>query len=173
MSTKIEWCNEITEKLIKRFWSYVDIRTSDECWEWQRGLFGSGYGQFRIGKYKVRTHRIAFFLRRGYLPFDKIICHTCDNPKCCNPKHLFDGTHKDNAVDRERKGRGGDGGSFIKKLTGQVRGVNNPAHKLTTIQADEIRYLRDTRGFTYRRLAKLYKVSQSQIGNIINKRNWK
>lgn len=59
--TKIEW----TDRLRARFWSYVDRRGPKECWPWKGGLFTNGYGQFRLGKRKVKAHRCAFELERG------------------------------------------------------------------------------------------------------------
>jgi len=173
MPTKIPWTNNLTEKIVKRFWSYVDIRTPTQCWEWKKGLFQNGYGQFRVGKYKIRTHRLAFYLRRKYLPEDKYICHSCDNPKCCNPSHLFDGTPKQNSQDRDEKGRTGDGGSTMKRLTGMARGINNPAHRLNPYQVNRIKYIYANDGiYTMKKLGKMFGVCTSTIRNIIREKTW-
>jgi len=171
MSSKIEWIQKVW-KLEKRFWSYVNIRTPTECWEWQGGLFQNGYGQFRVGRTKQKAHRISFLLYKKYLPNDKFICHHCDNPKCVNPTHLFDGTPKDNSQDRDIKGRRGDGGSKMKILTGMCRGINNPAHKLTPYKVHEILTMH-SQGYKARYLAKKFNVCPSTIGNIIHGRTWK
>jgi hypothetical protein len=100
-----------TLKSIKqRFWSKVKINNHDECWEWQSTIKKTGYGSFSIfidGKWKKEgTHRVAYFLTTNDWPGDMLICHTCDNKKCCNPAHLWKGTYLDNNQDREKKRRG-------------------------------------------------------------------
>lgn len=167
MGTKIEWTDE--DK--RRFWSKV--RKSDNCWWWQAGLFSNGYGQFRLGKKKIKAHCFVYMICFGEIPASKIVCHTCDNKKCVNPAHLFLGTHKDNAQDRDKKGRSGDGGSKTKKQTGMVMGENNPAAKLSVIQVRYIRMLWEQDFWTQRGLARKFGVSQSQIANIIHRRSWK
>lgn len=87
------------------FWQNVRKGRSDQCWPWMRYRTETGYGRFRAGSQQVRAHRAAFMLAYGYDPAPLIICHTCDNPPCCNPSHLFAGTPSDNALDRMRKGR--------------------------------------------------------------------
>jgi len=89
-----------------QFWSKVRIGAADECWEWQRYLMPNGYGHFRY-KYKTwLTHRLSWTLENGDIPKELCVLHKCDNRKCVNPSHLFLGTYKDNAIDRENKGRG-------------------------------------------------------------------
>ncbi len=101
---------QVKEKTIERFWSKIKFGEPNECWEWQRSVDGRGYGQFQIGTLKnpkkVNSHRYVFQCVFGKLPSRKILaCHTCDNPKCCNPNHLFPGTQKDNMHDAKIKGR--------------------------------------------------------------------
>ncbi len=89
--------------LAERFWSKVDIRGPDECWVYTAGLYPNGYGHFWIDGGNRGAHRVAFFLTHGYWP--KVCRHTCDNPPCCNPRHLKDGTVLDNVRDKIDKGR--------------------------------------------------------------------
>lgn len=83
-----------------------------ECWNWKLSTRTDGYGTFRFWDKDIKkcrayaAHRVAYFLAFGDPPPHLQVCHTCDNKICCNPTHYFLGTHKDNAEDRERKGRG-------------------------------------------------------------------
>jgi len=88
------------------FWSKVDRSGGcDACWQWVGKKDKRGYGKVCIGCKDVLTHRLAYILTKGSIPKEMVICHTCDNPPCCNPKHLSAGTHKDNVADAIAKGR--------------------------------------------------------------------
>lgn len=63
------------------------------------------YGRVRVDGKKVLAHRRAYELARGPIPPGMKVCHSCDNPLCCNPAHLFLGTQKDNVQDSITKGR--------------------------------------------------------------------
>lgn len=86
--------------LAERFWQKVDRCKPLDCWEWQAYRYPSGYGHFQIRKGKWEyAHRLAYRLAVG--PLGKLhVLHSCDNPPCCNPKHLRLGTHQENMQDR-------------------------------------------------------------------------
>lgn len=91
-----------------RFWAKVKISSEpDDCWEWTGGINPNGYGRIGSHKYgeQYSTHRLAYKLTHGEITDGLFVLHSCDNRKCCNPAHLFLGTHKDNVADMINKGR--------------------------------------------------------------------
>jgi hypothetical protein len=99
-----------TTPLEARFWSKVKIIDDDDsCWEFDGAHHPDGYGQFQWtppGETKrraVNASRVALYLATGKMP--TIACHNCDNPPCCRPSHLYDGTHKTNGADKAARGR--------------------------------------------------------------------
>jgi hypothetical protein len=93
-------------------WKYVSKGLEDECWNWTAGKQGT-YGAFRIeGKY-YKAHRVVYAIARGHIAlegplsqYDKThVLHTCDNPLCCNPKHLYLGDIWDNMRDKVMRNR--------------------------------------------------------------------
>lgn len=101
----IDGFEPISEMDKARFWSKVN--QTEYCWEWSAYLDKNGYGVFSLGKYspRVSAHRFAYMLINGSIETGKVVCHSCDNPKCVNPSHLFIGTHQDNMRDMHVKGR--------------------------------------------------------------------
>ena len=105
---------QFTPKQVRDFWSKVIVGGLDggldECWPWTAAVINSGYGVKRVtldGKNKmILAHRMAWVIFNSDIPDGLIVCHQCDNKLCCNPSHLFLGTHKDNTQDMMVKLRG-------------------------------------------------------------------
>lgn len=89
---------------VDRFWPKVHVCSESECWEWQASTNQDGYGRFRVDGKKRQAHHVAFFLKHGRWP--NYVLHSCDNPPCCNPAHLKEGTHAENIDECWNKGRG-------------------------------------------------------------------
>src|SRR4051812_23104286 len=112
---------------LQSFWSRVDIKTNKECWNWTGGS-NRGYGSFWNGRRFAYAHRLAWILKHRRIPKGLKVLHECDNSLCCNHRHLFLGTNKDNTEDMIRKGR-----------KASTKGVNNGRAKLNE---DKVRYIR-------------------------------
>ena len=100
----------------ERFWEYTIVPINpDACWTWIGHLDGKGYGSLYWKRAEngspiaVRAHRFSFELHYGPIPTGLHGCHSCDNPRCVNPEHLFIGTQQDNMNDMMNKGRGRSG----------------------------------------------------------------
>lgn len=99
----------LTPKRRARFLSRIEVRGEDECWPWTGGnLTKFGYGQMQgsnnYRKWSLLAHRGIWFCTHAREPID-IIRHTCDNPLCCNPAHLVEGSYADNSADMVSRGR--------------------------------------------------------------------
>lgn len=151
---------ELTDADRDRFWSKVDIQDQDDCWPWLDFLsVKNKYGVFYISAVKFLAHRVAYSLALGN-PRSKLVCHSCDNPSCCNPEHLWLGTSLDNILDMIAKGR-----------KRSPHGSNAGMAKLTEIEVLQIRD-RAARGQSLSDLAKLYPVTTSNIRAIVNRQTW-
>jgi hypothetical protein len=105
------WIQHLTPDKIAAFWAKVDIRSDDECWKWTAYTNASGYGMFGVGsrtddsRRRVYAHRFAWEVTNGPIPNRLFVCHTCDNPPCVNPNHMFLDTLHGNMKDAAAKGR--------------------------------------------------------------------
>ena len=141
--------------LEKRFDEKVEM-IPDGCWVWLARCDRDGYGRIRIGKLMFRSHRVAWERKNGTIPDGMFVLHTCDNPYCVNPNHLFLGTQTENMKDKNGKGRGS-------------RGIGRWSAKLSESNVLSIRA--DIR--TQEEIAKDYGVNRATISDIQTKRTWR
>lgn len=144
-----------------RFWARVDRSQGDNaCWPWTGARKPFGHGNLSWhGRYDV-AHRIAYELTVGPITPGAVIRHRCDNPPCCNPRHLVPGTHADNVRDAHDRGR---------CATGERSGTA----KLTAAEVAEIRQRYAAGGVRQRDIAADYRVSQTLIGLIVRGKRWR
>ena len=150
--------------LVERFWSKV--RKTDECWVWTASKDREGYGEIaRPGKSAgmLGAHRVSWEIHFGPVPEDMDVLHTCDNPPCVRPDHLYLGTHADNMRDMALRGRA---------RAGPQAGEDNPMSKLTWEMVGGIRERYATGAFTQKELGIEFLVSRQAIGRIVNGRGW-
>ncbi len=93
-----------------RYWEKVVKGLPGDCWGWTAGVdtHGLPYANLSLpgrGTNDVKAHRFSWELHNGPIPSGLMVLHSCDNPPCTNPEHLFLGTHADNMADRNAKGR--------------------------------------------------------------------
>ena len=175
-----------------RFWGFVDVRGPDECWLWKGGVVSSRkwpgrpkYGKFWLQGKTVEAHRVAYFLQKGPIPNpDRLVCHSCDVPLCCNGVHLFPGTYKDNKMDSVKKGRHAFGdkhglrahpekaargerhGSFLSPERWKF-GEQHHEAKISDVIVEAIRTEYVTGGISQQRLADKYGITQSHVSKIV------
>jgi hypothetical protein len=146
-----------------RFWSKVDKRGPDECWPWLGAKGPTGHGSFRIDARRDgmhgNAHRAAYEIANG-VPLSEIkrkkwgelyVCHTCDNPSCVNPKHLYLGSHASNMKDMNDRGRHAHAG---------------PPRKYSDEYVEYVKRLRAS-GISQDKIAKITGIAQTIISQMV------
>lgn len=158
------------EKDEERFLLNIDIKEEDMCWLWKGGISkNNGYGRMKINGEMYRAHRISWeYFNEKEIPENMLICHKCDVKLCCNPFHLFLGTHQDNMHDKFIKGRncyGEKSGRYTHPET-TARGERVGTSKLNENQVIEIIQLLKSKDIKQTEIAKKFNVNKSLITKI-------
>lgn len=148
----------------QRFWKKVTVGHASECWIWNGAKDLKGYGRINAGGNgrALLAHRVSWELENGEIAEGQCALHSCDVPSCVNPRHLFLGTIKDNNRDMWEKNRG---------HIPHHKGERNPAAKLTQVQVNDIRKLREA-GWILKDIAEKYEISISNVHWIITGKHW-
>jgi len=159
----------IAEEMIAEFWNRMAILSDDDCWLWKWGVSGAGYGQMRINGTMWFSHRLAYALVNGPIPAGLLVCHQCDAHyapgdttyrRCSNPRHLFLGTKKDNAVDCVNKGR-------------KALGEFHRSAKLNWVLVRQIRAMPHLGNRQIIDLAKELGIAANSLRDVLHYKTWK
>jgi hypothetical protein len=142
---------------------FHSVIKTDTCWNWIGYKIADGYGRMELNGKLELVHRISYEVHIGLIPEDMLVCHSCDNPPCVNPDHLFLGTNQDNVDDCMRKGR-------------HVTPFGEE-HVCSKFTSDEVIYIRSVykpqdKNFGMRALAKKFNVSNEAIQHIVYNHTW-
>lgn len=165
-----------------RFLELVDASNGiDSCHIWRGRIREFGYGMFDFSNMSRRAHRVSWVIHNGEIPNDLHVLHRCDNPPCCNPRHLWLGTDADNVNDRIAKGRTSadhsnrERGNYHhsrRRPEGLARGVINGQAKLKEHEVYEIRRL-SINGRSHTTISRMFGVCRSNVRLIVNRLTWR
>ena len=168
--------SKLTPKRILRFWTKISAPNERGCMEWiPSDLTRGGYGRFPLCGTRPTSHRIVWLLKRGKIPGDLGVLHTCDNPRCCNIEHLFIGTTLENTRDMVSKGRQSKGDKHPFRIHGAAHMIGSKSHKakLTEEKVIEIRARYKSENTTCAKLAAEYGVHESAVTQLIKRVTWR
>lgn len=149
----------VKQKDIDRF--NKKIIKDQHCWSYLGYHDSDGYGRFWYNGTTIGAHQFSVLMSGQVIPKGYVVCHTCDNPGCVNPSHLFIGTVADNNADRDNKGR-----------HTSTPGEKNGASRFKT---QDILYIRQhyIKGHNTKELAEKFNCHPNVILNIVKRKTWK
>lgn len=154
--------NSMDEYTINRFRKFIKTDLDSGCLVWQGSRHRQGYGQFRYLGERWLSHRVAWQLHHGDIPKGMCVLHKCDNPPCVNIDHLFIGTARDNARDRDAKGR-----------------HHNPAGEahyragITEKEVIRMRALYESGECTQKDLCEEFGITCPHVWLVVNRKSWR
>lgn len=145
---------KLPNSLLGRLERWVNKGDTDECWEWKASTTKNGYGHLVFNYETLYAHRAMWECMNGKIPDGLDVLHSCDNPSCVNPDHLFLGTHQDNMRDRNSKARFGTAKLSVENVR-EIRNLFNDGHQ------------------TPAQLSERFDINRQAVYNIVNHKSWK
>lgn len=147
---------------------HVSKGKPEECWEWQGYRNSGGYGILTIHGKTYRAHRVAYEAANGSIPANLMICHSCDNRRCCNPAHLWAGTCADNMRDCKEKGR-----LVLAKYAPGMRRVSGVEHGRSKLTEEQVRFaILEGANISCSELARRFGVDRTAISQMRHRKTW-
>lgn len=155
----------------EQFYALATHPSDDACWEWQGALNPKGYGK-RALRY---AHRISWAYAHGGDEPDLMVCHSCDNRRCVNPRHLFLGTAQDNMDDMVRKDRAPTGDKAGRRKHPANYPVGEKLIWLAKLTDDKVRQIRILHrgGMNACAISRQFGVTDGAIRFIVKGKTWK
>ena len=157
----------MTDIVTSRFWTHTVV--SDGCWAWVGSVLRKGRrGVLSVNGKNVTAPRVSWFVHNGEWPPDELfVCHSCDNPNCVNPQHLWLGTGSDNLRDAAKKGR-----FHLQIDSTSVQGERHGNAKLNDNLVRQIRgWYKE--GLSIRKIANKVGVSRHPIQRVTSGSGWR
>lgn len=151
----------VTESLMRRFWSRVQMGDRNECWPWTAGM-RNGYGAIKHENKVFSAHRVAYILANGTPEKGLVIAHKCDNRKCCNPSHLEAITPGQNNTDAR--------GRCVIHFN---RGEQIPTATLTEQDVRNVMSMRKATGHGARVIGRNLNLPESAVKRVITGVTWR
>lgn len=166
-------------------WSRVAPEPNTGCWLWTGPANGrtpsNYYGVLMLSGKRQLAHRAFYEHFRGQIPAGLCVLHSCDVTACCNPDHLFVGTHSENMADKVRKNRHAKG-SVVAHYGDQHwtrsrpelvrRGETHPCSKVGLGEVEQIRAA-SANGESIKSLARRFGLSRGAVYAIATGRTWR